>query len=105
MLYFDEDCFVPVNANRKPRKPQQGNQKAAQASVYPNPATTLLTVNCTSADSKPVQLVIRDIAGRIVLTQQLNPAANLSTVKLKLSHRELIRCLSMQEIQSCLINW
>jgi hypothetical protein len=83
VLYFDEDCFVPVNANRKPRKTQQGNQTAVQASVYPNPATTQLTVNCASADGIPVQLVIRDIAGRVVLTQQLNPAAHLHTVNIE----------------------
>jgi hypothetical protein len=84
VLYFDEDCFVPVNANRKPRKTQQGNQTAVQASVYPNPATTQLTVNYASADGIPVQLVIRDIAGRVVLTQQLNPAANLHTVNIEM---------------------
>jgi len=83
VLYFDEDCFVPVNANRKPRKTQQGSQTAVQASVYPNPATTQLTVNCANPDGNPVQLVIRDIAGRVVLTQQLNPAANQHIVNIE----------------------
>ncbi len=104
VLYFDEDCFVPVNASRKPRKTQQGNQTAVQASVYPNPATTQLTVNCASPDGIPVQLVIRDIAGRVVLTQQLNPAANQYVVNIETLAQGGTNTLSLNAGDTNLLN-
>jgi hypothetical protein len=72
VILFEEDCFVPVNNNRKPRTPKTTTAAPELATVYPNPATTQLTVSLESGESTQVVVELRDLTGRVVSNQQLN---------------------------------
>lgn len=51
--------------------------------IFPNPASTSLTINCASPDGLPVLLTICDLTGRVVLCEQLAPHSSMYTVNVE----------------------
>jgi len=56
-------------------------RKNASAKIYPNPATSILTIETGLNESKDLTLRIIDLQGRIVLTYSINRAKNQVNVE------------------------
>jgi hypothetical protein len=83
VILFEEDCFVPVNNNRKPRTPKNPSSTTTKAAVYPNPATTQLTVYLASGENTHVFVELRDLSGRVVSSQQINIINGMGAIDLQ----------------------
>ena len=73
--------FIEDVIKREALETQVEIRKNASAKIYPNPATSILTIETGLNESKDLTLRIIDLQGRIVLTHSINRAKNQVNVE------------------------
>jgi Secretion system C-terminal sorting domain len=82
VILFEEDCFVPVNNNRKPRTPKNPSSTTTKAAVYPNPTTGEVSLEIKLEKEQTGYVQVQSITGQILFTVRLNAGSNLALINL-----------------------
>jgi len=106
---FGAECYITIQAPSIPQGGRLGVQNTSVSitspwgaleglsmSVYPNPFTSEFTLNVTSAKAEVVNVVITDLTGKVIASQQIatNTNLNSSILNLKLDGGVYFVCVT-----------
>lgn len=82
---------------------EEGTGSTADFSVYPNPAHDKVTVSIFAQESSKFNISLRDISGRVILSEDHDGAAGLNAYEMNL--KNYAKGIYTIEVQSASDNW